>query len=135
DQARTYYEQALAIAQELRSRAPDSADYARDLSISYERLGDLWRTLGNPDQARTYYEKALAIAEELRSRAPDSADYARDLVISYAKLAFLHEQLGDTKQARSLWEKCHRQLQAMKQKGKFLDQQLSELLRQLDNRG
>ena len=75
--------EALREAFERRSQAePDRADYQRDLSVSYERMGDLYRALGQGDQARDAYLKALAIAERLAQAEPDRADYQRDLAIS-----------------------------------------------------
>ena len=44
-------EAAKAALEELHARNPQSADYARDLSVSYERLGDLHRGLGNGAKA------------------------------------------------------------------------------------
>ncbi|MCX6250846.1 MAG: tetratricopeptide repeat protein [Bacteroidetes bacterium] len=85
--------------EELRHRAPDSADCSRDLSISYERFGDLYLQLGDPPKALDKYQASLAIAEELRRRAPDSAEYARDLSISYERLGDLYLQLGDPPKA------------------------------------
>ncbi|MGH3819015.1 MAG: TIR domain-containing protein, partial [Pseudonocardiaceae bacterium] len=38
---------------------PDRADYQRDLSISYERLGDLYRALGQGEQALKLYQQSL----------------------------------------------------------------------------
>ncbi|MBK8280223.1 MAG: tetratricopeptide repeat protein [Saprospiraceae bacterium] len=76
----------MKIREELRKRNPDSADYARDLSISYDRIGDIYKALGDTKSALTSYESSLKIAEELRKRNPDSADYARDLSISYDRM-------------------------------------------------
>ena len=38
-----------------RNPEPDRADYQRDLSVSYERLGGLLGALGEGEQARRYY--------------------------------------------------------------------------------
>ena len=83
----------------LHDQARDSAEYARDLSISYERLGDLYASLGEPARALEHYQKDLAIREELRRRAPSSAEYARDLSISYMKLGDLQVRLGEPARA------------------------------------
>jgi hypothetical protein len=69
-------QRAVMFGERLAARAPDSADYARDLSVSYERLGDLHMALGAPQRALGFYQKALAARERLAARAPDSADYA-----------------------------------------------------------
>ncbi len=93
------YQASLNIREELRRRAPDSADYARDLSISYDKLGDLYLQLGDPPKALDKYQASLNISEELRRRAPDSADYARNLSISYARFGDLYLKLGDSPKA------------------------------------
>ncbi len=84
--------------------APENADYARDLSISFNKLGDLSRALGDTAAARRYYEDALAVRRRLAEAAPDSADYARDLSISNERLGDLSRALGDTAAARRYYE-------------------------------
>ena len=104
-------QQALSVAQEaakiferLAGAEPDRADYQRDLSVSYERLGDLLRALGQGETARGYYEKDLAIAERLAGAEPDRADYQRDLSVSYNKLGDLLRALGQGETARGYYE-------------------------------
>ena len=65
---------------------PDRADYQRDLSVSYKRMGDLYRALGQGEQAREAYARSLAIAERLAKAEPDRADYQVDFVISLVKI-------------------------------------------------
>ncbi|MCD4785053.1 MAG: AAA family ATPase [Candidatus Eremiobacteraeota bacterium] len=91
--------------QELHKKAPDSADYARDLSVSYNKLGDFHKSRGDAVLAGEYYEKSLAIFEELHKKAPDSADYARDLSVSYNKLGDFHKSRGDAVLAGEYYEK------------------------------
>ncbi|MBV09900.1 MAG: hypothetical protein CMN21_11865 [Rubinisphaera sp.] len=81
------------ILQALGNVSPENADYRRDLSVSYERLGDLFRSLGEGSQARDYYQNALEIAESLVKLAPENADYRRDLAVSHDQLfQFFAEQ-------------------------------------------
>ncbi|OPY55900.1 MAG: lipoprotein NlpI [Pelotomaculum sp. PtaU1.Bin035] len=96
-------ENCLAI-KELCRRAPDSANYARDLSVSYDKLGDLLLQLGELTQARDYYQESLALCEELRRWVPDSAQYARDLSVSYERLGDLYLQLGELTRARDYYQ-------------------------------
>ncbi len=83
----------------LTTAAPDSAEFARDLSMSYLKLGDLQFKLGKPPEALRYYQQSLSIAEELRKRAPDSAEFARDLSVSYSRLGDLQLKLGKPPEA------------------------------------
>ena len=64
-----------------RSRLPDRADYQRDLSVSYDKLGDLLQALGQGEAARQYYQQALEIRQRLAVAEPDRADYQRDLSV------------------------------------------------------
>jgi tetratricopeptide (TPR) repeat protein len=114
DKARLAHER-LAV------KAPDSAGFARDLSVSYNKLGDLQLQLGNLPEALHYYQQDLAIAKELQKRAPDSADFARDLVFSYYKLAsFCHSQNRPTDE-RNYLSQCKQTIEHMKQRGMFVD--------------
>jgi hypothetical protein len=47
------------IRERLSRQEPDRADFLRDLSVSYERMGDLLRGLGQGEQARAYFQKDL----------------------------------------------------------------------------
>ena len=104
--------EALSAAQEAREllealvqSEPQRADYQRDLSVSYERLGDLMRALGEGEAARQYFEKSLEIAERLVRAEPQRADYQRDLAVSYNKLGDLMGALGEGEAARQYFEK------------------------------
>jgi tetratricopeptide (TPR) repeat protein len=83
---------------------PQRADYQRDLSVSYNRLGDLMRDLGQGEQAREFFEKDLAIAKRLAEAEPQRADYQRDLSVSYDRLGDLMRDLGQGEQAREFFE-------------------------------
>ena len=99
-------ESSVALFSRLLEHNPQSADFASDLSVSYSKLGDLHRGLGQGEQARAYYEKDLSIAEELHQRNPQSADFARALSASYNNMGDLHHGLGQGEQARAYYEKA-----------------------------
>ena len=46
------YEKSLAIRERLAAAEPERADYQRDLSVSYNKVGDLYRALGQGEEAR-----------------------------------------------------------------------------------
>ena len=83
---------------------PDRADYQRDLSVSYERMGDLYRALGQGEKARESYQESLAIRERLAQSEPDRADYQRDLSVSYNKMGDLYRALGQGEKARESYQ-------------------------------
>ena len=100
-----YFEKSLAIRERLAAAEPTRADYQRNLSVSYNNMGDLLGSLGQGGQALGYFEKSLAIAERLAAAEPNRADYQRDLSVSYNKLGDLLRSLGQGEQAQGYFEK------------------------------
>ncbi|MCK6396489.1 tetratricopeptide repeat protein, partial [Zoogloea sp.] len=80
------------------------ADYQRNLSVSYIKLGDLMKALGEGEAARRYYEDSLAIRQRLVQAEPGRADYQRDLSVSYERLGDLLGALGEGEAARRYYE-------------------------------
>jgi Flp pilus assembly protein TadD len=64
----------------------DRADFLRDLSVSYNKMGDLLRALGQGEQARASFQKSLDIAERLARQEPGRTDLQADLVVSLWRL-------------------------------------------------
>jgi tetratricopeptide (TPR) repeat protein len=108
--------EAEILFQDALRAAPDRADLQRDLSISYNNLGDLHARAGNGKLALDYFEKALAIAQALAQREPDRADLQRDLSVSYNQLGDLHAALGNGKLALDHFEKDLAIAQALAQR-------------------
>ena len=90
------------FAQRLVAAEPDRADYQRDLSVSYEQLGDLLQALGQGDAARQYYQQALEIAQRLVAAEPDRADYQWDLVVSLLRMAAVEPDNSTEHRTRAL---------------------------------
>jgi tetratricopeptide (TPR) repeat protein len=99
------YQSLLHAYEERLRREPDRADHQRNLSASYERLGDLLAALGKGEQARASYERSLKLREQLSQAEPDRADYQRDLSVSCNKLGDLMRALGKGEQARAFYER------------------------------
>ena len=95
----------LRLAELLAATEPNRTDYQRDLSVSYERMGDLLKTLGQAEQARQAYQRSLDIRERLAAAEPDRADYQRDLSVSFNKLGDLFRALGQGEQARQAFQR------------------------------
>ncbi|MFM8264213.1 MAG: hypothetical protein ACKN9S_18180, partial [Pirellula sp.] len=126
-----YYQKALEVRQRLSKAAPENADYARNLSVSYERLGDLSRALGEASKAGEYYQKALEVSQRLSKAAPENADYARDLWVSYWRLASHCESTGNPTAASRWWQLAHNTLQGMLDKGLFVSREDLQYLEQI----
>jgi len=105
ERAREAFLKSLAIRERLAQAEPARADYQRDLSVSYERMGDLYRGLGEGERAREVFLKSLAIRERLAQAEPARADYQRDLSVSYNKMGDLYRALGEGERARAMYEK------------------------------
>ena len=100
------FERYGAMQRELERKAkaePDRADYQRDLSVSYNKMGDLYRSLGQGEQAREAYASSLSIRDRLAKAEPDRADYQRDLSVSYERMGDLYRSLGQGEQAREAY--------------------------------
>jgi tetratricopeptide (TPR) repeat protein len=102
--ARELWRRSAAMFQRLADDAPDDAVYARGLSVSYERLGDLARSGGDTAGARRFYEYGLKIGMRLADAAPENTDYARGLSVSYERLGDLAKSGGDSDAARRFYE-------------------------------
>src|SRR5678816_1923543 len=58
----------------------------RDLSFSYNKLGDVAVSAGKLDDARGWFEKALAVRKALAEADASNAVWKRDLPVSYNNL-------------------------------------------------
>jgi tetratricopeptide (TPR) repeat protein len=99
------YAKALQIRERMAHTEPDRADYQRDLSVSYNRMGDLYRALGQGEAARDAFAKALAIAERLARTEPDRTDYQHVLSVSYSEMGDMYRALGQGEAARDFYLK------------------------------
>ena len=78
---------------------PDNRGYLRDLSDSYNQLGDL-DGRDDPAKARDWFVKGLAIRERLADLEPDNREYLRDLSVSYGNLGDIELAAGNKPAAR-----------------------------------
>jgi len=92
----------LAIHERLAAAEPANTTYARGLSISYTKLGDLALATGQSREVERLYRRALAIDERLAAAEPDNTTYARDLAVSYERLADLALETGQYGEAERL---------------------------------
>ncbi|MCP4698726.1 MAG: tetratricopeptide repeat protein, partial [Gammaproteobacteria bacterium] len=98
-----HYQKALEISERIAAADPSSAAAQRDLSVSYERLGDVQISLGNTDAALAHYQKALEIRERLAAADLSSAAAQRDLSMSYKKLGDVQKTSGNLEQANQYY--------------------------------
>jgi len=105
---------ALAIAERLAANEPERTDYQRDLSVSHDNMGELFRALGQTGDAHKAYAAALEIRERLAANERVRADYQMDVVGSLARTA-LHAGCG----ARALLERAASILQTLDADGRL----------------
>ncbi len=103
-EAKKQYDIAHDLARRIAEADPSSARAQRDLSISYNKLGDVQMQLGDSKAALASYQQSLKIFESLAEADPSSARAQRDLSISYNKLGDVQMQLGDSKAALASYQ-------------------------------
>jgi tetratricopeptide (TPR) repeat protein len=119
DLALGHYQRSLEVSERLLAANPDSAQAARDVSVSLERLADFLASRGQPgdaDLALGHYQRSLEVRERLLAANPDSAQAARDVSVSLERLAdFLASrgQPGDADLALGHYQRCHEVLERL----------------------
>ncbi len=75
------------MRKQLAARDPNNAEWQRDLSVSYNKIGDISAARGDRDGALKAYKDGLDIAKQLAARDPANVVWQTDLVVSAWKLA------------------------------------------------
>ncbi len=107
-------QQSLALAEALYRAAPNSEVFARDVSVSLEKLGDFLAQRGQPGDAEAAlknYQREVEICEKLLAANPDSGEAARDVSISLVKLGGFLTQRGQPGDAEAALKHCTRSLE------------------------
>jgi tetratricopeptide (TPR) repeat protein len=94
----------LAIASRLVTTDPSNAGWQRDLSVSYDRLGDVLIAQRRPVDALKSYRESLAIAERLAAADPSNAGWQRDLFVSDVKIGNMLEVQGNLAEALTSYQ-------------------------------
>ena len=96
---------ALRIAEKFAKKYPEDPNLQRDLSISYNNLGDIAEARNDYSAAEGYYAKALEIDERLAEKYPEDPQMQRDLSVSYQRLGVIAEAMNDYKAAEGYYAK------------------------------
>jgi tetratricopeptide (TPR) repeat protein len=96
DGALKAFSDGLEIAKRLAARDPNNAEWQRDLSVSYDRVGDIGAARGDRDGALKAFSDALEIAKRLAARDPEIAEWQRDIAYSYWRVGNMQKQSADT---------------------------------------
>ena len=92
-----------AVTREQAEADPSNAQAQRNLSVSYERLGDLLVAVGNTGEAGRLHRDSLTIRDRLAKADPSNAQAQRDLSVSYERLGDLMQSVGNTGEAEHLY--------------------------------
>ncbi len=84
-----FFRATLAIAERLAATDATNTGFQRDLSISYERLGDIASNAGQAGDAISFFHESLAIWRRLATMSPDVVDYRFAQRIPLSRLATL----------------------------------------------
>jgi tetratricopeptide (TPR) repeat protein len=76
-----------------------------DLAVSYEKLGELFKTTGQSDKALNFFERVKILFEELYKANPKNEGLKEGLAISYRKLGELFQIMGQLDKALDFFEK------------------------------
>ena len=100
-----YYEQAVDIARYQKSlvnkeEKSDSIEAKRDVSVSLNKLADIYLQKGEVAKALQHYQDGLELRQEIQNQRPDSIEAKRDVSVSLEKLADIYLQKGEV--AKSL---------------------------------
>ena len=85
----------MGVQQHLAARDPNNADWQRDLSVSYDRIGDVRVAQGDRAGALDAYEQGRAVRGKLAARDPNNAEWQRDLIVSNVKLGEVAEDASE----------------------------------------
>lgn len=99
---------------------PDRADYQRDLSVSYQRLGMCLAQLDRVGDAAAAFERHLQLAIDVQRRLPGQVDAIVDLAVALYLTSGADDHAGERlRQSRDLLEALEAD-QRLPQNGKAL---------------
>jgi hypothetical protein len=94
------FRDGLAIADRLAKADAGNAGWQRDLSVSYNKIGDVLKDQGNLPEALKSVRDGLAIADRLAKADAGNAGWQRDLSVSYNKIGDVLVAQGNLQPAR-----------------------------------
>lgn len=96
DEALAAYSKARSEIEALLADRPAELSLGRDLSVTFDRIGDVHATKGDSALALESYKAGLAIAERLaRAEGKANLELLHDLSVSYDRIGDLLDRQGD----------------------------------------
>ena len=87
--------EARSVMEGLAGSDTGNADWQRDLSVSYDKVGGVQEAQGNLSGALKSYSDGLTIVDRLAKSDPGNAGWQRDLSVSYEKIGDVQEAQGN----------------------------------------
>jgi tetratricopeptide (TPR) repeat protein len=103
-EAKARYEKAYELALRVQQANPGNVQAEHNLSVAYNKLGDVCLRLGESQAARDWYRKGLEVRQRLADLQKDNPQTQRDLFISHIKLGDVSLGLGEIQAARDSYE-------------------------------
>jgi tetratricopeptide (TPR) repeat protein len=126
------YNKGLVITQQLATNDSSNTEWQRDLSVSYDKLGNVAVAQGKLPEAAQAYRDSLAIGKTLAAGDPGNTQWQRDLWVSYWRVADLAERQNNSREARTYWKQAFDVLSSIDKQGLHLspeDRMVLETLR------
>lgn len=106
--AQEWIDRACAMLEELVAEVPGDEDWQRQLSVTYEKQGDLARWRRALSEAASKYTAALEISRMIASAHPDGVAEQNELAESILKMGELATDRGRSDDARGHFEEALR---------------------------
>ncbi len=100
-----FFEKMLKVLEELVALEPGRTDFRRDLSVSFNNVGNIYKAMGEGAKALAYFEKDLKVMEELVALEPGRTDFRRDLSVSFNNVGNIYKAMGEGAKALAYFEK------------------------------
>ncbi len=104
-EARQQFQMANDLAGKLSDSNPTNLVFLQDLLVSYSKLGDANRRLGDTAAARDNYQESLKLIETLDGDNPQSANVRRILLSVHERLGDVNLRMGNSPSALDEFKK------------------------------
>jgi hypothetical protein len=134
EKALAHYQRHLQISEKLLRDNPDSAQAARDVMISLERMANITGKREDAEAAQRaleFQKRALEIAIRLRDGNPQSVFHGRTVAVSFILTFRCAQAAGKQELAKNCLASCHSVLHQLITSGCQLDRPMMQLYQQL----
>jgi serine/threonine protein kinase/Tfp pilus assembly protein PilF len=105
-EARSAYERAVALFEQLAADFPAVPTYGGELALSHKQLGSLLADLGQYAKAKAEYLRAITLQEQLVADLPTVPEYRSELAASHNNLGLLLRAQGKWAEAEAEYRRA-----------------------------